>query len=61
MSQRLSCAWRYFSWHKKHGRALEALMCSLQRRLHGSMTVVPVMDWERCELKCRPTIPIAPI
>ena len=52
MQQRVACVWRYLSWHRVHGRALESLMCSLRRRLYGA-DIWPVMDWEKCRLTCR--------
>ena len=52
MKQRLACAWMYLSWHSKHGRALETLVCSLKRRLFGPTNVYPIIDWEKCVLSC---------
>lgn len=61
MQQRLACVWRYLSWHKQYGRALEALMCSLQKRLYGTENVVAIMDWEICALHCAPQRGVSPL
>ncbi|KAK9808075.1 hypothetical protein WJX73_003049 [Symbiochloris irregularis] len=50
MRRRLSCASQFLNWHAE-GRAVEALACSLLKRLHGD-AVRPEMNWDRCQLHC---------
>ena len=47
----LSCVWRYFVWQQPEGRALEALMCSLRRKLtFGRLIATLFLD--TCRLGC---------
>ena len=51
MRAALTCVWRYFLWRQPDGRALEALMCSLRRKL-TSGRLSPHMNLEICHLEC---------
>ena len=51
MRAALTCVWRYFLWRQPDGRALEALMCSLRRKL-TSGRLSPRMNLETCHLEC---------
>ncbi|KAK9830108.1 hypothetical protein WJX72_009832 [[Myrmecia] bisecta] len=46
----IDCAWRFFTWKPPYGRALEALMCSLRRKLDPE--IKPRLDHETCTLIC---------
>jgi len=52
MQQRLACANLYMLWSSKHGRAMEALACSLKQRHFAAESVFPQMDWDHCTLSC---------
>ncbi|KAK9817397.1 hypothetical protein WJX74_010418 [Apatococcus lobatus] len=53
MQHMMHCVWAFFSWKEKEGRALEALMCSLRRKLYGSHEAArPTIDPETCQLSC---------
>lgn len=47
----LSCVWRYFVWQQPEGRALEALMCSLRRKL-TSDRLIATLFLDTCRLDC---------
>ena len=51
MQRNVDCVWKYFTWRDPEARALDALMCSLARKL-TSGRITPVMDWEACALTC---------
>lgn len=51
MQSNVSCIWRYFTWRDPQGRALEALICSLRRKMTGGR-LIPTMDWQTCTLHC---------
>eukprot|EP00884_Botryococcus_braunii_P022910 jgi/Botrbrau1/9302/Bobra.0111s0026.1 len=53
--ERGPCARRYLSWNKETGRAGEALVCALRRRLLGLHHWRPFMDWAACTLNCTVT------
>lgn len=53
MQHMMHCVWAFFSWKEKEGRALEALMCSLRRKLYGSHEAArPTVDPKTCKLSC---------
>eukprot|EP00884_Botryococcus_braunii_P014176 jgi/Botrbrau1/2275/Bobra.101_2s0098.1 len=52
MQKKAACVWRYFSWQKPFGRAGEAVICSLRRKLAGWDVLKPTMDWDTCKLQC---------
>ena len=53
MQHMMHCVWAFFSWKEKEGRALEALMCSLRRKLYGSHKAArPRIDPNTCKLSC---------
>lgn len=52
MQRRIACVWRYWVWTRPYGRAGEALVCSLRRKLLGRANLVPHMDWATCTLHC---------
>eukprot|EP00884_Botryococcus_braunii_P022615 jgi/Botrbrau1/9037/Bobra.0376s0014.1 len=43
------CVWRFFMWETP-GRALEALICQLNRKLFPD--IQPVLEWRSCTLRC---------
>ena len=47
----LSCVWRYFVWQQPEGRALEALKCSLRRKL-TSDRLIATLFLDTCRLDC---------
>ncbi len=47
MQKKVACVWRYFSWQKPFGRAGEAVLCSLRRKLAGWDLLKPTMDWDK--------------
>eukprot|EP00884_Botryococcus_braunii_P011137 jgi/Botrbrau1/20023/Bobra.200_1s0029.1 len=56
MQRRIACAWRYFDWTIPFGRAGEAFLCSLRRKLMGHQHLIPKMDWDSCTLHCGETV-----
>ena len=52
MQERIACATQFLSYNEKQGRALEAVLCALRRKLFGIANVFPLMDWETCTLHC---------
>eukprot|EP00884_Botryococcus_braunii_P010748 jgi/Botrbrau1/19675/Bobra.0003s0037.1 len=52
MQRRIACAWRYWVWTLPYGRAGEAFVCSLRRKLVGHQALLPRMDWDSCTLHC---------
>jgi hypothetical protein len=52
MKQRLDCVWAFFSWKEGYGKAREALLCSLRRRLPGGDSIRPALDYGMCKLLC---------
>eukprot|EP00884_Botryococcus_braunii_P010746 jgi/Botrbrau1/19673/Bobra.0003s0035.1 len=52
MQKRIACAWRYWVWTLPYGRAGEAFVCSLRRKLLGHQALLPRMDWDSCTLHC---------
>eukprot|EP00884_Botryococcus_braunii_P001012 jgi/Botrbrau1/10911/Bobra.0025s0084.1 len=53
MQRRIACAWRYWVWTLPYGRAGEAFVCSLRRKLVGHQALLPRMDWDSCTLHCQ--------
>ncbi|EIE25250.1 hypothetical protein COCSUDRAFT_40557 [Coccomyxa subellipsoidea C-169] len=51
MQINVSCIWRYFTWRDPQARAIDALICSLRRKMTGGR-LIPVMDWSTCNLHC---------
>ncbi|BDA41514.1 probable glucuronosyltransferase [Coccomyxa sp. Obi] len=51
MQINVSCVWRYFTWRDPQARALDALICSLRRKMTGGR-LIPSMDWSTCTLHC---------
>ena len=47
----LSCVWRFFVWQQPEGRALEALICSLRRKL-TSGRLIATLFLDTCCLDC---------
>jgi hypothetical protein len=52
MQRKIACVWRYWVWTEPYGRAGEAFMCSLRRKLVGHSNLQPHMDWDTCTLRC---------
>lgn len=52
MQRKVACVYRWFTWQEPYGRAGEALICSLLKKLHGEERVKPQMDWDKCKLIC---------
>eukprot|EP00884_Botryococcus_braunii_P005480 jgi/Botrbrau1/14933/Bobra.0018s0037.1 len=52
LQKKVACVWRWVSWQEPHGRAGEALLCSLRRKLAGWDALKPTIDWDLCQLNC---------
>eukprot|EP00884_Botryococcus_braunii_P001005 jgi/Botrbrau1/10905/Bobra.0025s0078.1 len=52
MQRKIACVWRYWVWTEPYGRAGEAFLCSLRRKLAGHHNLRPHMDWDTCTLRC---------
>ncbi|KAK9862518.1 hypothetical protein WJX84_009693 [Apatococcus fuscideae] len=53
MQRMLHCVWAFYSWRDAEGRALEALMCSLRRKLFAKEDAPqPSLDPATCKLSC---------
>jgi hypothetical protein len=52
MQRKIACVWRYWVWTEPYGRAGEAFLCSLRRKLAGHHNLRPQMDWDTCTLRC---------